>query len=281
MAGADGERLRLCRQARPLSRSDSARVVREQATGSLPAAGLCLTYLPGSRARRPVRASRRRATSRCLPNGSARCGNTRSPAECRRRTNRFRDRPQYPIAGSIATYVGGSSVTLLVRSRTVLQHQAARLGDGPRSRREPDVRAPGYLLEVWTRARERPRRRLLAEARLRQARRGTRRPSARAAPPPAPDPERTPVAPLPGPRFSFAVPAQRLELLDKPGGGSSISSRPGRLLRSPHRVGDFVGLYRPLRVRCRIAPGTPSCRPSLDAFLPQLPEGPWPAAQAP
>ena len=34
--------------------------------------------------------------------------------------------------------------------RTVLQHQAARLGDGPRSSREPDVRAPGYLPEVWT-----------------------------------------------------------------------------------------------------------------------------------
>jgi hypothetical protein len=30
----------------------------------------------------------------------------------------------------------------------VLQHQAARLGDGPHCGREPDVRASGYLPEV-------------------------------------------------------------------------------------------------------------------------------------
>jgi hypothetical protein len=42
---------------------------------------------PGERARHLARASPPQATSRCLLNGSARCGNTRSPAECHQSTS--------------------------------------------------------------------------------------------------------------------------------------------------------------------------------------------------
>src|SRR5829696_6687802 len=59
------------------------------------------------------------------------------------------DRLQYPIRRKYSYISGWQKRYASTPPQTVLQHQAARLGDGPRSSRESEVRAPGYLHEVW------------------------------------------------------------------------------------------------------------------------------------
>src|SRR5215216_2529465 len=121
----------------------------------------------------------------------------------------------------------------------MLQHQAARLGDGPRSGREPDVRAPGYLPEVWKVVpgsdldagfSQRLVRAKLVEVLNVPANEQLRFPLPRQI--------QDVILRLFQALGSFAVPAQRLELLDKPGRRvfDLLSSRT-LYARRPHRVG--------------------------------------------
>src|SRR5918995_3973098 len=59
------------------------------------------------------------------------------------------DRPQYPIRWKYRYVSRRQERYAASPPRTVLQHQAARLGDAPHGGRESDIRAPGYLPEVW------------------------------------------------------------------------------------------------------------------------------------
>src|SRR5918998_608738 len=148
-AGAHGQCLRLCCKARPLSRPDSTSKRTDARTISQWLGFDSLTdqddvhvswtvhpdyerHLDVSRTTRPGVEThvRRQSAASILPNG-------------------LWDRLQYPIRRKYR-YVGRRQERHAASPlRTVFQHQAARLGDGPRSSREPDVRAPGYLPEVW------------------------------------------------------------------------------------------------------------------------------------
>jgi hypothetical protein len=132
--------------------------------------------------------------------------------------NSFRDGTQYPIGRENGYVRGRQERYASSPSRTVLQNKRSCFCYGPRSGREPDVRAPGYLAEV---------RRLAPESDL-DANALQRLVCAKLVevldvPPhqqlrlPLPC-QIQDVLPHPFQTLDlFAVPTQRLELLDKPG----------------------------------------------------------------